>query len=340
MNKSWFYLGSIGILSLVMTSCGDGGSKPAVTPGASPTAVASPAASPVAAVPPASTTPAPSTVPAIAPTTPAATTSATIKPKSVDVTAGLIAPTDADNWTKTVSKGRSDPFATLALQATEVANATDPSASIAQTQKPSTKVAKANSTDIKSGFNKSLPKIKVGTQVAAIEPAGEGNTNISKIPRSGVDRPLPKIAVAIKPGMGTNSATGARKPAIANTPATNQKPVIALRPVLQPFKPGNNSTTTPNVAPTAAEPTLARTVGISGVIEVAGKTQVIVRLPNESFSRYVEIGDRIYDGKIKVKRVEGEQTLSPIVILEESGVEVSRKVGELATTALKENTAK
>ena len=34
--------------------------------------------------------------------------------------AGLIAPTNGDNWAKTVSKGRADPFATLALQPIEV----------------------------------------------------------------------------------------------------------------------------------------------------------------------------------------------------------------------------
>ncbi len=51
---------------------------------------------------------------------------------------------------------------------------------------------------------------------------------------------------------------------------------------------------------------------MSGIIQFGGKTQVIVKLPTESFSRYVEIGDRIANGSVLVKRVEGEQTLTPI----------------------------
>jgi hypothetical protein len=64
------------------------------------------------------------------------------------------------------------------------------------------------------------------------------------------------------------------------------------------------------------------------MIDVAGKTQVIVKLPDESFSRYVEVGDRIANGKVLVKRVDGQNSLSPTVVLEEVGVEVSRKIGE------------
>jgi hypothetical protein len=345
MNKSWFYLGLVGSLALAITSCGDGG-KPAATPAASPNPSVSPAASPSAVVPAASTTtPVASTTPATATTPPKPT-----KPVSVDVAAGLIAPTDADNWTKTVSKGRSDPFATLSLRAVEVPKSEDPLAQISTSQKPAPKIGSGGSTPIKSGANKPLPGIKVNqTTVATVSPirpttapTGAGSVDISKIPRSGVDRKLPNIIVAIKPKAGVPSTATPRNPSIAMRPVSlppRDRDRVVIKPLPQPYQP-NRMPPISNVAPTPSEPTLAQTVGVSGIIEVAGKTQVIVRLPNESFSRYVEIGDRIYDGRVKIKRVEGEQTLSPMVILEESGVEVTRKVGDISGSPIKEAAAK
>jgi hypothetical protein len=348
MNKSWFYLGLVGSLAIGITSCGDGGSKPAATPSASPSAAASPAASPVATAPAASPTPSVSPA-ATTPTTATATPTTPTKPVSVDVAAGLIPPTDGDNWTKTVSKGRNDPFALLSLRATEVAGI-NPLSPIANSQPG--KTAKTGNTPVKSGSNKSLPGIKVRPEIAAIDPIpakpniagkpsakvrpGAGSVDISQIPRSGVDRPLPKIAVAVKPKPGLPSVTTTtRKPIIGMNPAARlprRDPKIVIKPLPQPIRPNvtPGAGSAPTGVPTPMEPILAQSVGISGVIEVSGRTQVIVRLPNESFSRYVEVGDRIYDGKVIVKRVEGEQTLSPMVILEEAGREVSRKVGDLA----------
>ncbi len=364
MNKSWLYLGLVGSLAIGITSCGDGG-KPAATPSASPSA----AASPVAVAPAASPTPIGSPTPATTATTTTANPTTSPKPLSVDVAAGLIPPTDADNWTKTVSKGRNNPFAVLSLRATEVVDRTDPLIQIATA--PSGKIAKTGSNTVKSGSNKSLPGIKVGTEIAAINPtevkptsgskkppvggkptagvrSGTGKTEISQIPRTGIDRPLPKISVAIKPKTELPSATTTRKPNIAINPIftpPRRDPKIAIKPLPQPYRPnlnpGSGSFPGPgpgssnNRMPIPMEPTLAQSIGISGTIEVGGKTQVILKLPNESFSRYVEVGDRVYEGKVKVKRVEGEQTLSPIVILEEAGIEVPRKVGDLAGTPVK-----
>lgn len=337
MNKSWFYLGLVGSLAIGITSCGDGGGKPAATPSASPSA----AASPVAVVP--ATSPAPSVSPAPATTTTTATNpTTTTKPATGDVAAGLIAPTDGDNWTKTVSKGRNDPFALLSMRATQVA---DPQTSLSQIAKSQAdKTAKTGAIPVKSGSNKSLPGIKVRPEIAAINPSeiepnpggksGKGKVGISQIPRSGVDRPLPKIAVAVKPKPDLKQIIGMNPGGMP----PRRDPRIVIKPLPQPIKPGMNpgpGGSAPKGTPLPMAPILAQSVGISGVIEVDGKTQVIVRLPNESFSRYVEVGDRIYDGKVTVKRVEGGQTLSPMVILEESGREVSRKVGDLAGAPVK-----
>ena len=313
MNKSWFYLvGSIGSLAILTTSCGDGG-KPAATPSPSPAAVVSPASTPIAAVPP--TTPSPTF--AATPTVPG-------KPAIVVASAGLIAPTNGDNWAKTVTKGRNDPFATLVLQ--PVLAAKNPLDATGRPQ-PTSTIATNNSSVIKSGVNKSLPTIKTASNNAnvfgksKIRTKGttetgiirEGNSVISVLPQKG----LPKITVnnkAIKPSKSSTTKI-----------ATNN----VLRPVN--ISPTSKTGVTKIAAipeRVVAKPLQAMALEISGVVEVEGRTQVIVKLPSESFSRYIEVGDRVANGRVLIKRVESQQSLSPTVVLEEVGVEVARKVGD------------
>ncbi len=342
MNKSWFYIGMIGSLAILTTSCGDSNkpTTPAASPSPSPTT--SPTTKPSAAVP-GTTTPVAST-----PGTPTTSTSPAIagtstipgKQVSVDVAAGLIAPTDGDNWAKTVTKGRTNPFQALAIQPVEVP-IENPIAANGLPIKPGSKPT--GTPGIKSGVDKPLPKIKVASSnIPAIAPDG-GKTvpglnpgtsslnpkgvDISQIPRTGINRNLPKIVVALNPvtqPIKVAPGTATIKPLPLPGKSTPTNSPVAIKPVSQPINP----TSAGSVAPAKAEPTLARNIGVSGVIEVEGKTQVIVKLPSETFSRYVEVGDRISDGKIKIKRVEGAQTLTPMVILEEAGVEVTRRVGD------------
>jgi Tfp pilus assembly protein PilP len=70
---------------------------------------------------------------------------------------------------------------------------------------------------------------------------------------------------------------------------------------------------------------LADAIEISGVVEVGGKTSVIVQVPNERTSRYVYVGDYVSNGNVLVKRV--EMGIEPVVVLEEDGAEVTRYVG-------------
>jgi hypothetical protein len=352
MNKSWFYLGAIGCLAMLITSCGGDGGKPA-TPAASPSAAASPAAAPAptAAVPPkaAPATPTTAPKPAVAATAPTVPATATAKKSvSVDVAAGLIPPTDGESWAKTVSKGRPDPFASLALQPIEVAQK-DPLDPAALPKAKSTKIA-SNPTKlpaIKSGIDKPLPSIKVATNPIQSDPVlgkskiaskgaasaasgkSRGNSPIAAVPISGVNKALPKITVGIR-GIKPSKAPTTTKIAKNNV----------LRPVsfgAAPSKAPGVTTIATKANPVAAKPLQAMAIEVTGVIEVAGKTQVIVKLPSESFSRYIEVGERIANGKVLVKRVEGQQSLSPTVVLEEVGVEVPRKIGEQSAPATPES---
>ncbi len=85
--------------------------------------------------------------------------------------------------------------------------------------------------------------------------------------------------------------------------------------------------------PTISEPSivdLARATVITGVIDMGELTQVIVKAPNEKFSRYVQPGQYVSNGKVLVKRIEGKNSPTPIVVLEEVGVgiEIYKRVGE------------
>jgi hypothetical protein len=352
MNKSWFYLGLIGLLVLT-TSCGD--SKPP-TPAASPAATPAPAAAVPPTVPakPFAATPTPAASPATTAAKPAdASKTVAVKPVSVDVAAGLIPPTDGESWAKTVAKGRPDPFGMLALQPVEIIEPIDPLAQIATpkqqvikvaplaTKQPAIKIATNNSEPaIKSVVTKSSksPAIKVAavpnkaTKVASNKIASNSKgqaVSISSIPRTGVNVSSPKIIVALKEPVIAKPKTGAKS-------VSNSR--IAAKPAQKATAKVTGATALPAKNQVAAKaekvaekPLQAMALEISGVIEVDGRTQVIIKLPTESFSRYISVGDRVGNGKVLIKRVEGQSSLSPTVVLEEVGVEVPRKIGDIST---------
>ena len=76
------------------------------------------------------------------------------------------------------------------------------------------------------------------------------------------------------------------------------------------------------------EPTLAQDVVISGMLEVDGRTRLIVRAPEESSSRYVEVGQYLSNGQVLVKRIDKDHFPNPMIILEQSGVEVAKTIGD------------
>jgi hypothetical protein len=354
MQKSWFYLGAIGSLAILMSGCGD--SQPAATPAASPAATATPAATAPAATPaatataPVAATTAPSTLTAKPATPDAKPGTPGVKPVSVDVAAGLIPPTNGESWAKTVAKGRTDPFATLALQPVEVVEK-DPFGQPVKPQPATGKMAtnaapsiKDATPAIKSGVNSALPKIKIATVTGSKKIASNGkmtgesgvaryeDKSVSSIPRTGINRSFPKITVGSEQN-SESSSDKSTKIASNNKAAGNNK--TANNNVLRPVNIDSNSAPTPSPndiatrSPQGAEQALqARAVEVSGVIEVEGKTQVIVKLPNESFSRYVNVGEKIANSNIVVKRIEDRGTISPTIVLSEGGTEVSHKIGD------------
>lgn len=76
-----------------------------------------------------------------------------------------------------------------------------------------------------------------------------------------------------------------------------------------------------------AEPTLAQEVVISGLYEANGTIKLIVQAPEENTSRYVEVGQYLSNGQVLVKSIDKDHFPYPLVILEQSGIEVAKTIG-------------
>ncbi len=81
-------------------------------------------------------------------------------------------------------------------------------------------------------------------------------------------------------------------------------------------------------APAPPNSTLAESVIVSGLYQGNGRAKLIVKAPEEDTSRYVEVGQYLSNGQILVKSIDLNYSPTPRVILEQSGVEVTKEIGE------------
>ena len=110
---------------------------------------------------------------------------------------------------------------------------------------------------------------------------------------------------------------------------------VANHPPIPPGGTAFNPSTQPNSRPTPPPgppaPDLANATLISGVITIGNSIKVVVKAPNENTSRYVQPGQFISNGKVLLKRVENPTSSMPIIVLEENGQEVYKKIGQAIT---------
>jgi hypothetical protein len=111
------------------------------------------------------------------------------------------------------------------------------------------------------------------------------------------------------------------KPSLPPVPQTISLPQTAIPQPLPVPPPPATSLLSQNVPVQSS----AETIQISGVLQVGGKTNVIIKDPNEQTSRSVAVGERLANGKVLVKRV--QMGLEPVVILEQGGRDIVRSVG-------------
>ncbi|NEQ31716.1 MAG: hypothetical protein F6K04_12045 [Leptolyngbya sp. SIO4C5] len=81
--------------------------------------------------------------------------------------------------------------------------------------------------------------------------------------------------------------------------------------------------------PVAAAPRAsgAAAIQISGVMQLADQISILVQEPNAETGRYVQVGDYLANGQVRISRVEWASGQDPVVILEQAGREYVKTVG-------------
>lgn len=318
-----------GVLALLMSGCdslpffgGNQASDPTpsaatpTTPQGSPIAAGSPMASPRAGA-------SPSGAIGAVPLAPNARPGSLAKPSPVVASApsGLITTTSPEDALRRSQQGRNDPFAlpvsiqplvkgaTGSGRVAGVATAANvPNAPLVQRPIPSLP-------QIPAPPRAALPIPPAPSPRPVIVTAAVPRANtVTTAARPGTTTAARPGATTAKPGTTTGGATTAGRPGTTTGGATGSTPFVPQLPVLP-------------------EPTLARMVQVSGILDVDGaEPRAILKAPNEPTSRYVSPGERLSNGLILVKRIEISGPGGPVVVLEESGVEVIRRIGESSPT--------
>jgi hypothetical protein len=122
------------------------------------------------------------------------------------------------------------------------------------------------------------------------------------------------------PGSAVGSGGGSDRP---GRPSETQ----AMLPQLIPALPDIPRLPRPLPASLAPQPELARAVSVSGVVQIGSIVYAIVDAPDEPSSRYVQVGQRLSNGEIIVRRIDMNGSDSS-VILEQAGMQVVRRVGD------------
>lgn len=232
------------------------------------------------------------------------------QPGNPTAVAGLIQSLPAEARIKQIPKGRNDPFAAIPVQPEVTVSPTSEGAGGTGAQPvPPLPGIPVPRQPLKTGGGGGTGGNRPGAPSA--KPSGASSGKRTTAPKRNVvsSRPRPSA----KPQAPSSNRLPARP-----TPPLGLPPV-ATAPRLIPE------------LPPLPEPTQARGIEVSGVVEVGGVPKAIVKVPNEP-SRTVREGDRLSNGQVLVKRIEVNQGPTPLVVLEQYGIEVAKRVGEGGTT--------
>ncbi|WP_013322003.1 hypothetical protein [Gloeothece verrucosa] len=116
----------------------------------------------------------------------------------------------------------------------------------------------------------------------------------------------------------SSSSTGRTKSG-KQVPASSksQSPVAQKQPVIPPAPP---------------EPKEAESIYVSGVVGLPSRPIAIVKVPGENVERTVTSGSFLANGQVLVKAIYAYSD-NPVVILEQYGIQVTKKVGEAPVEA-------
>ncbi len=127
----------------------------------------------------------------------------------------------------------------------------------------------------------------------------------------------PFSVVSLNPRIEIEETESNNQPNSNNIPNRTQNP--------SPSASANSDSNLPVPDP-PPNPALAEDVVITGLYQANGTTKLIVKAPEESNSRYVEVGEYLSNGRVLVKSIDMSQS-PPLVILEQAGVEVAKVIG-------------
>ncbi len=308
-RNSLSYIITFGCISLLVSGCGGDAPKPSNS--ASPGSAASVAApTPVASGLPLAVSPGLTQPPLVAKTIDGKPVG-TPPSFSGDIAAGLIPASDTEAATKAVAKGRIDPFSAVVIAQPVAGRRMSPSDVVIVPRGVTPRSMPATPPDVSFGSNLGAASV-AGT--LAKKSTGVKPVRMAIVPKNIIPKAIvPKAS-------GSNS----KNPV---SPTGNKPPTAPLVPVETALL------TPPSVAPA---PLLARAIQVSGVSEINGQIQVVVKLPGESFSRYISVGEKVLNGQVLIKRVQDLGAITPVVVLEEAGIEVLRRVGEKPLVAIKD----
>lgn len=305
--RQHLFIGLVGMLAVLLGSCGGGNDTAQESPSPSSSATASPSPSVSAAQ---TASPQPSAAQSFA--SPLVAQQQAKEP----AVPGLVQSTNEDTHLKGLQKGRRDPFALIPIQPTVKPSPVD-------LNNPNPPIDPAS-------IPKPVPTIPI------IPPPP--NLSIGAQPTSSsVAKRVPPSVTARSPKVTASAGSNQSKPRATN--ASPQKAPSTGGQSIARGLPSNarSQATPPSVLPSfkpelpkLPEPTLAESVEVSGVVQVGNRPQAIVKAPNEPTSRYVGVGQRLANGQVLVKRIEMNEGSSPVVILEQYGIEVAKAVGEKA----------
>ena len=279
----------VGILTLGLASCG-GESPPAATTSPSPTAASTPA-----------TTASPSAGTPAQPLAAKKPSGVAQQQANLPPVPGLVQSTNTDERVKQSQQGRRDPFAIIPVQPLVTASPTSAGA------------GGSAGTGGGTGTPAALPIPKPVTPLPSVPkpPKGAGLPTVPTVAKN------PPKAAPSNTRVPSATAPSAKVPAATAAATAAGTAPAATAPAA--FKPE---------LPPVPQPDLARSIQVTGVVQIGGVIQAIVKAPNESFDRYVRVGERLANGQVLVKRIEMNGP-TPVVVFEQYGVEVAIAPGEV-----------
>lgn len=216
-------------------------------------------------------------------------------PQIKTVAPGLIRPTDPQARAKAVASGtgRPDPFSAIP---------TTPRIRPTVKNVPNQETSGRNPQSLPPLPRVSPPPQPTTQGGSAAGNNGSGGGN-SASPTSGGNN-----SASPTPGGNNSGGNGSANP-------SNDIPSIAKGPDFIPD------------LPAVPQPTVAQRVRVTGAIKIGGVSHAILEAPGQQ-PRYVKVGDYVANGQVLVKRIEMNGGFDPVVILEQAGVEVAKRVGE------------